>query len=601
MEMKNRNIRLANRIFFSLLGIIVFGSFSAAIIGAILISSALKVEAFSRVENDLKSARLYVNDRLEELTIKTQLMATGLEEEIPLAFESNFSFLVNESSNPATQELAGYLYRSEGVSGDKNESGFVVIPLEMLTRCGFRPESLKRDEICEDGSTLWLFSVFPGKLGTAFSGILLNGNTVLVKKLQETLFGSSLYGTKPFGTVTIFCGDRRVATTVIGPQGTVAVGTRVSDVVRKKVLGEGGMWLDRAYVVDDWYLSTYEPIKNPLDENVGILYVGVLEQKYLDVRNRTLLFLLGITIPTLGLLLYFVYLVSSSIVKPISDLARASQKIADGQLDARVVHKGHTMEFATLLDSFNRMVNAIKNREKMLRRKNTQLEDANRDYQELLSFVTHELNNSIGSLLLNVSMLSDGTLGSLDDEQNEVTSLILRDVERFREMVRNYLNISRLEKGTLKYHPESVDMRRDVVEPVVRRLQSRIEHSRLKVEWDWEQNAVLSVDTELMDICYSNLLVNALKYGKEWIRITAERTEGGWVFGVKNGGRPIPEDKVHLLFKKFSRLVKSDDGAGLGLYLVRKILEQHGGEVWCESEEGKGTSFFFRIRDSGKK
>jgi len=422
-----------------------------------------------------------------------------------------------------------------------------------------------------------------------------------VKKLQETLFGSSLYGTKPFGTVTIFCGDRRVATTVIGPQGTVAVGTKVSDVVRKKVLGEGGMWLARAYVVDDWYLSAYEPIKNPLDENVGILYVGVLEQKYLDVRNRTLLFLLGITIPTLGLLLFFVYLVSSSIVKPISDLARASQKIADGQLDARVVHKGHTMEFATLLDSFNRMVNAIKNREKMLRRKNTQLEDANRDYQELLSFVTHELNNSIGSLLLNVSMLSDGTLGSLDDEQNEVTSLILRDVERFREMVRNYLNISRLEKGTLKYHPESVDMRRDVVEPVVRRLQSRIEHSRLKVEWDWEQNAVLSVDTELMDICYSNLLINALKYGKEWIRITAERTESGWVFGVKNGGRPIPEDKVHLLFKKFSRLVKSDDGAGLGLYLVRKILEQHGGEVWCESEEGKGTSFFFRIQDSGKK
>jgi len=599
--MKNSNIRLANRIFLSLLGIIVFGSFSAAIVGAILISNALKGEAFSRVENDLKSARLYLNDRLEELSIKTQLLANGLDEEISLPLEHNLSLLFNDSVDPATKELAQFLYRSAGVSGNKSETGFVVIPLELLTACGFRTESLQRDAICDDGKTLWLFSVSPGKLGTAFSGILLNGNTVLVKKLQEILFGSTLYGTKPFGTVTIFCGNRRVATTVIGPQGTIAVGTRVSDVVRKKVLGEGGTWLDRAYVVDDWYLSAYEPIKNPLDENVGILYVGVLEQKYLDVRNRALLFLLGITIPTLGLLLFFVYLVSRSIVRPISELAHASQKIAGGKLDTKVVQKGHTTEFATLLNSFNKMVNSIKNREKMLRRKNTQLEDANRDYQELLSFVTHELNNSIGSLLLNVSMLSDGTLGALDEEQNEVVSLILRDVERFREMVRNYLNISRLEKGTLKYNPETADMRRDVVEPVVRRLQSRFDHRGMALEWQWTQQAVVTVDTELMDICYSNLLINALKYGKDWIRITAHRAEGGWVFGVQNGGSPIPEDKIHLLFKKFSRLVKSDDGAGLGLYLVRKILEQHGGEVWCESSEGLGTAFFLRIPDAAKK
>ncbi len=599
--MKNSNIRLANRIFLSLLGIIVFGSFSAAIIGAILISNALKGEAFSRVENDLKSARLYLNDRLEELSIKTQLLANGLDKEISMPLEHNFSLLFNDSADPAANEFAGYLYRSAGVSGNKSEVGFVVIPLEMLNACGFRTESLQRDAICDNGKTLWLFSVSPGKLGTAFSGILLNGNTVLVKQLQEILFGSTLYGTKPFGTVTIFCGNRRVATTVIGPQGTVAVGTKVSDVVRRKVLGEGGTWLDRAYVVDDWYLSAYEPIENPLDENVGILYVGVLEQKYLDVRNRALLFLLGITIPTLGLLLFFVYLVSSSIVRPISELAHASQKIAGGKLDTKVVQKGHTSEFVTLLDSFNRMVNSIKNREKMLRRKNTQLEDANRDYQELLSFVTHELNNSIGSLLLNVSMLSDGTLGALDDEQNEVVSLILRDVERFREMVRNYLNISRLEKGTLKYNPETVDMRIDVVDPVVRRLQSRFDHRGLALEWEWTQQAVVTVDTELMDICYSNLLVNALKYGKDWIRITARRAEECWVFGVQNGGSPIPADKIHLLFKKFSRLVKSDDGAGLGLYLVRKILEQHGGEVWCESNADKGTTFFLRIPDTAKK
>jgi signal transduction histidine kinase len=67
------------------------------------------------------------------------------------------------------------------------------------------------------------------------------------------------------------------------------------------------------------------------------------------------------------------------------------------------------------------------------------------------------------------------------------------------------------------------------------------------------------------------------------------------VFGVKNGGPPIPAEKIPLLFRKYSRLVKSDDGAGLGLYLVRQIVERHGGEVWCESGEERGTGFYIRL------
>ena len=64
---------------------------------------------------------------------------------------------------------------------------------------------------------------------------------------------------------------------------------------------------------------------------------------------------------------------------------------------------------------------------------------------------------------------------------------------------------------------------------------------------------MLTADTDLMDICFSNLIVNALKYGREWIRLSAEREDGFWVFGVSNGGTPIPPEKIPLLFKKFSR------------------------------------------------
>jgi signal transduction histidine kinase len=162
-------------------------------------------------------------------------------------------------------------------------------------------------------------------------------------------------------------------------------------------------------------------------------------------------------------------------------------------------------------------------------------------------------------------------------------------------MVRNYLNISRLEKGTLKYNPGKVDLKRSVVEPVLTRLKSRLDHAGMKLRWDWPESAVLDIDPELMDICFSNLVINAVKYGSGWIEISALRKNVGWVFGVKNGGPPIPADKIPLLFRKFSRLVKSDDGAGLGLYLVRRIVERHGGEVWCESGEGRGTGFYIRL------
>jgi signal transduction histidine kinase len=386
-----------------------------------------------------------------------------------------------------------------------------------------------------------------------------------------------------------------VATTVIGPEGRIAVGTRVSEVVREKVLERGDRWLDRAFVVDDWYLSTYEPIKNPDQGIIGILYVGVLEKHFLDIRNRALLLLSSIVFPALFLFVGGVYLISRSIVRPVAALARASERIASGELETRVEDTARSSEMKSLAASFNQMAEAVRKRERMLTEKNDQLAEANRDYQELLSFVTHELNNSVGSLLLNVSLLIDSSTGEMDPEKMEIAGQVLRDVERFRDMVRNYLNISRLEKGTLRYHPEMIDPRDSVAVPVLKRLRPRIDHRNMEVRWEWACREPVMADRELLDICYSNLLVNALKYGEGWISLTCRAERDGVVLGVRNGGSPIPEDKLGLLFRKFSRLVKSDDGAGLGLYLVYQIIERHGGTVWCESSRERGTGFYMKL------
>jgi signal transduction histidine kinase len=150
-------------------------------------------------------------------------------------------------------------------------------------------------------------------------------------------------------------------------------------------------------------------------------------------------------------------------------------------------------------------------------------------------------------------------------------------------MVRNYLNLSRLEKGTLRYSPEMLDIRQNVIEPLMGRLHRWISHSRFDIHWDWPEQVLVYADAALMDIVYSNFIVNALKYGKHWLEFSARREGDWWILAVANGGIPIPEEKIPLLFRKFSRLVGSSDGAGLGLYLVQKIVDQHGGEVWCEA------------------
>ncbi len=312
---------------------------------------------------------------------------------------------------------------------------------------------------------------------------MLNGNIPLVQGIQENLFGDDLYGSKPFGTVTIFCRDVRVATTVLGPGGEIAVGTRVSGEVREKVLQGGEVWLKRAFVVDEWYLSAYEPIRDPLGRNIGILYVGVLERKYADIRNRTIAFLSALIVPTLGLVLLAAFFTARGVVRPLSRLAEATGQIRIGRFDAAAAPVKGAQEVRVLADAFQHMKEAIREREEMLKLQKVELEAANKDYQELLSFVTHELNNSIGSLLLNVSLLAEDTEDTLAPEERQIVDQIVRDVERFRDMVKNYLNLSRLEKGTLRFNPQPLDVQARVIEPVLDRLRRWITHKSFVIRW----------------------------------------------------------------------------------------------------------------------
>jgi two-component system NtrC family sensor kinase len=131
---------------------------------------------------------------------------------------------------------------------------------------------------------------FDGKvLGALTGGVLLNRNYEIVDRIKNIVFKDAKYRGKEIGTATIFLGDLRISTNVIDKEGNRAVGTRAMKEVQEHVLGKGKPWIHRAFVVDDWYITAYEPITDIQDGIVGMLYVGMMESKYAVMKERLIL------------------------------------------------------------------------------------------------------------------------------------------------------------------------------------------------------------------------------------------------------------------------------------------------------------------------
>jgi two-component system NtrC family sensor kinase len=134
-------------------------------------------------------------------------------------------------------------------------------------------------------------------IGVLTGGILLNRHYEIVDRIKNIVFKDAKYKGKEIGTATIFLGEWRISTNVVDREGRRAVGTRAMKEVQEQVLQNGVPWMQRAYVVDDWYITAYEPIRDFQDKIVGMLYVGVLESKYAVLKEKLiLLFMFGLLV-----------------------------------------------------------------------------------------------------------------------------------------------------------------------------------------------------------------------------------------------------------------------------------------------------------------
>jgi two-component system NtrC family sensor kinase len=445
--------------------------------------------------------------------------------------------------------------------------------------------------------------------GALVGGILLNRKFSLVDRIRTTVFGDRTYDGKPVGTVTLFLGDVRIATNVMLDAGTRALGTRVSREVYEKVLERGERFADRAFVVNDWYLSAYDPIRDPEGQVIGIIYVGLLEKAYLQYRTGLAREYLALSFLAVLLSAIAALLVSHSIRRPVARLVAATREIAAGNLEARVPADGGSQEVVELARAFNSMTESLAAQKKSLEEGKAACEKAyseaaekNRAYLEMLGFVTHELKSPLASIVFGIGSLREGILGPLNEAQQAALRSSAYSADYLQATIANYLNLSRLEEDDLGVDVREVALRGEVVGPLLDRLSELANERGMHLSSDVAEDLVARCDKALVASVFENLVSNAIKYGGAGgrVRVHVVRGPGEMLTcSVWNEGPGFAVGDGERLFRRFSRL-RSDrndtrPGTGLGLFVSRQIVERHGGRIWAESDPGHWARFSFTL------
>ncbi len=283
-------------------------------------------------------------------------------------------------------------------------------------------------------------------VGVLYGAVLLNGRDDIVDQVANTAYGAETWNGKRVGTATIFCDDVRIATTVRDEKGERAVGTRVSGEVYGRVVEAGERWTARAFVVDDWYITAYGPMKDIDGTLVGILYVGVLADRFDALRRQTVLTFAAVSVAGMVLALFIASFLAGGILRPVRHLAEASRQIARGNLHARVqVDPNAAEELVELADAFNIMAKSIADRDERLIENARKMSESRRlaTLGQLAAGIAHEINNPLGGIVMYSHMLKE----ELQKQENrDNIEKIAREADRCKKIVKGLLDFARQTK-----------------------------------------------------------------------------------------------------------------------------------------------------------
>jgi len=468
-----------------------------------------------------------------------------------------------------------------------------VIPYEVLSSVGLAEQAyiplLETPRAAdvpfdprEGRAGLALVSVMPirqddgTRVGLALAFHLFNNDFTLVDQIKEVA---------AVDTATIFLGDLRVSTNVRGLDGERAIGTRLSKEVSQVVLEQGNPYIGPAFVVQENYITRYEPLRNHAGQVIGILYVGAREARFARLVNsfneRVALVALGSILATF-LLAVPVSRVVTRPLQELRELAKANRRVARGDLTVRVpVRAGG--DVGELASSFNAMLDQLQSTQDQLVHS-----EKLASLGQLAAGVAHELNNPLATVLL----FSDILLRECgpDDPQRSDLEMIASETRRCKGIVAALLDFAR--QNQVMAQATNLNA---IVQQVL-----QIETKRLGdvpitfiAELDPQLPTIEADPAQLQEVV-ANLVTNAIEAmpsgGKLTVR-TRPGPEGMVTMTVTDTGVGItPEDQAKL-FVPFFTTKPVGKGTGLGLAIVYGIVKMHRGQITVQSQQGKGTTF----------
>lgn len=637
-----RGIRhsIATRLTLSLLAIIILSGLLFTVVGATTISDLIVSEAQDRVKNDLNTARLISLEELDRVkqaaeftAVRTFMEDVLLQKNISqdyidalksfkanegldvLTFTDSNGIVVLRVNNPdhkgddqSNQELVhAVLTRREPAKGmiivSANELNLESPLLAEKAHFVFvnTPMARPRPETEETAGMMLMAAVpvFSATtkvfLGVVYAGVLLNHNYDIVDEVKQTVFQGAFYKGRDIGTATIFQDDVRISTNVYNADGSRAIGTRIAADVYEQVVVEGKQYVGRAFVVNDWYITAYEPIKDYDGKIIGLTYVGILEQKYTDIRNRAILVFSGITLTGIVLSILLALLLSRGISSSIKKLATASKQLASGNLEAKV-GKISNDELGELAETFNFMATALKDRDEQLKdytKKKIMESERLALVGQLSANVAHELNNPLQGIVTYSHLLLEEETCS-EDARDSLQKIVVQ-ANRCRDIIRGLLDFSRQKK------PDKMLCNvNTLLQGCISLVEKQAIFHNIKVFMNLEENLPLVIlDPSQVERVFLNLIINAAEAmdGNGTLTLTTKhlRKIKAIEIKVQDTGHGITKGNISKVFDPFFTTKETGHGVGLGLAISYGIVKEHNGDLFVESELEKGTTFTVRF------
>ncbi|HZV83026.1 MAG TPA: cache domain-containing protein, partial [Geobacteraceae bacterium] len=547
--------------------------FICSLIGVFILVAKIGTQAQEKVRSDLNAGLEIYQNEIEHLhdvvrftataPYMAQALAAGSRDQVagvlqPLmkseqlhiftAVDARGSVLFR-ARNPGGfgDDISGDLLIKKALSG-KEISGTTIIPASRLALEG---AELVRKAVIRiiptpmakpvrhdvESAGMFMVAATPVKdsagnvVGALMGGVLLNNNNSLVDRIRKVIYEGGKQEGSDGGGSTIFLNDLRIATTVMTPERRRAIGTKLSAEVYNRVVMMKERWIGRAFVVNDWYFSGYEPILSLEGVPIGALYVGMLETPFSRLKMNMTFLVIGVLMFGAVMGIGVANMASARLARPIKELEELAGRVAAGERGVTIESNSED-EIGDLADAFNRMSSALTRQEEEIRglnrgleqkvqQRTAELEEKNTllvqtqqalvrveklaAIGELAAGVAHEINNPLAIIRGNAELLQM-SLPDDSSEQEEI-GIISRQVGRMERIVANLLRFARQEHKRIGPAPVNA-----ILDEILAQVGHQIPLDGYELEKRFcAGDLVIQADGDQLRQVFTNIIVNGLQ------------------------------------------------------------------------------------------